>query len=147
MIERTLLKLEARLNTGPNDDRQNELEVEQGRLRGELARLTTALASGGSLDSLLAAIREREARLGTIERALTQARAEQTLERLSVSAIMVEARRRLTNWQAVLMQESAQARQMLRTLLRGRLVFTPISSGTRASTRVRGTCPRCCRGR
>jgi len=38
---------------------------------------------------------------------------------------MPEVRRRLTDWRAILSEETGQARQMLRTLLEGRLVFTP----------------------
>lgn len=38
---------------------------------------------------------------------------------------MPEVWRRLNDWQRVLSEESAQVRQMLRSLLRGRLVFTP----------------------
>jgi hypothetical protein len=39
--------------------------------------------------------------------------------------VMPEARRRLQDWQTVLIEETAQARQMLRTLLEARIVFTP----------------------
>ena len=38
---------------------------------------------------------------------------------------MPEVRRRLTEWQGILGEESTQARQMLRSLLRGRLAFNP----------------------
>lgn len=41
------------------------------------------------------------------------------------SVILPEVRRRLTGWQQILSEESTQARQMLRSLLRGRLVFIP----------------------
>jgi hypothetical protein len=46
-----------------------------------------------------------------------------------VDVVMSEVRRRLADWQAVLAEESTQARQMLRSLLRGRLVFTPDLEG------------------
>ena len=38
---------------------------------------------------------------------------------------MSEVQRRLAEWRKVLAEETKQARQMLRMLLRGRLVFTP----------------------
>jgi hypothetical protein len=40
--------------------RRIELETELRDVRGELERLTTAIAEGGNLDVPLAAIRERE---------------------------------------------------------------------------------------
>jgi len=43
----------------------------------------------------------------------------------SLEGALPEARRRLADWRSLLSEETPQARQMLRTLLAGRIVFTP----------------------
>ena len=48
------------------DSGVSQLEAEERRLRGEIERLTGALAAGGALSSLLAAIRQREERLEAV---------------------------------------------------------------------------------
>ena len=125
VIERALSKLAARLNTRPDEPDTARLEVEQRRLRDELARLTSALASGGALTSLLAAIREREARLEEVTAAIQRLNTAACAFDVPLDVVMPEVRHRLQDWRSVLVEESPQARQMLRSLLRGRLVFTP----------------------
>ena len=115
------------LGTKPHDARTKRLESEQRRLQTEIDRLTAALAAGGALASLLDAIRQRERQLETLALDLDLARAAAGALELPLDVIMPEVRRRLTDWQLVLTEESAQSRQMLRSLLRGRLVFTPLA--------------------
>lgn len=42
-----------------------------------------------------------------------------------IRVILPEVRQRLTDWQGLLGQQTAQARKMLRALLEGQIVFTP----------------------
>ncbi len=125
VIERALSKLGTRLAETPDDRRTSQLEAEERRVSGEINRLTAALASGGALTSLLAAIREREARLDAIRAQLHQAREVSVALDLPLNVIMAEVGTRLREWRAVLVEEPTQARQMLKALLHGRLVFTP----------------------
>jgi site-specific DNA recombinase len=125
VIERALLKLEARLDAPRDDSRANSLLEERRRLEAEIARLTAALASGGDLSSLVAALRAREQRLAAIASEMIGAQAAAAALNLPVNVIMREVRQRLTDWQRVLFEETSQSRQMLRKLLRKRLVFTP----------------------
>jgi hypothetical protein len=125
VIERALSKLEDRLAVPADEVRVSALASERQRIQGEIARLTAALAAGGGLASIVGAIREREQRLETIADELQQSSAAADALSLPLDVIMPEVRLRLSDWQAVLVEESTQARQMLRTLLRGRLVFTP----------------------
>jgi hypothetical protein len=62
VLERALTKLGTRF-AEPDDARVTQLETQQARLLAEVERLTAALAAGGALTSLIAAIRERESRL------------------------------------------------------------------------------------
>ena len=125
VIERALSKLATRLDSRSDKPDTARLEVEQRRLRDELARLTSALASGGALTSLLAAIREREARLEEVTAAIQRVSTAASAFDVPLDVVIPEVRHRLQDWRSVLVEESPQARQMLRSLLRGRLVFTP----------------------
>jgi len=105
----------------------NELEREAQRLGLQLQRLAAALADGDDLPSVLAALREKEARRGTIQGQI------QALQRgtssLSLLAdferVQGELEHRLEDWRGMLSGEVGQARRMVRTMLDGRLMFTP----------------------
>jgi hypothetical protein len=90
----------------------------------ELGHLTHAFAHGGELPSILAAIREREQRRASLARAFTECRGHSP-DGLRLDVVLPEIRHRLQDWRKMLLSESGQARQMLRRLLRGRLMFTP----------------------
>ena len=70
-------------------------------------------------------MQQREERLQTLAAELYRARDEASAFNVSLDVVMPEVRRRLTEWQGILGEESTQARQMLRSLLRGRLAFNP----------------------
>ena len=111
-------------------DRRAAVAEELARLDREIGRYTDAVAQGGSLPSILAALHEREGRrqdllaqlehqdgLGLAVRAFDQ------------KAVRRELRELLTDWQGLLEGEPAQARQILRKLLEGRVMLTPHISG------------------
>ena len=105
--------------------RREGLQAESERLRIELARLSGAVAGGASLASVLEAIRQREARRDAIAAQLATLQGSGGLVLDQLEDVASEVRRRLGDWRAVLSVETTQARQMLGTLLEGRLVFTP----------------------
>jgi site-specific DNA recombinase len=127
VLERAFTKLRARLQAQPKaaESRVGALRAELTRLQHELARLAAAIASGAPLSSVLEAIREREGRRDVIGAELailcsTEARA---LDQLA--DVEPEIQSRLKDWRGMLSEDTPQARQMLRALLTGRLVFTP----------------------
>jgi hypothetical protein len=61
---------ELRPQSDAGEDRRAEIRAEIHRLDAELSRLTAAIASGGDLATLLAALKEREAQRQHCERAL-----------------------------------------------------------------------------
>ena len=118
------------------ETKRQQVEAEQGRLAIELARLTEAIAAGGGV-SLVGAVNAREAQLETLRgelRALNQLTQVGRLDRIQLERT---ARECLTDWQGLLAGQPVQARQMLRKLLEGRLVFTPMADGT--AVEFRGT--------
>jgi hypothetical protein len=74
---------------------------------------------------VVGAIREREARRQALAAELVSLRQDEATAPANLRVILPEVRRRLTDWQGLLGQETTQARKMLRALLEGRIVFTP----------------------
>jgi DNA invertase Pin-like site-specific DNA recombinase len=106
----------------------SSLTRELTQVESELARLTLAVAGGGELASLVRAIREREARSAELQATLaTLARAQQwTADR---AVIVEELTARLTDWRALLEEQSGRANRLLRQVLVGKLRMTPGDDG------------------
>jgi hypothetical protein len=94
-----------------------------GKLNGELARLTTAIAEGtGDSRTLAAAIRDREARRELLE--AESRRLDAPAPPLSVT-LDREVLAHLDEWRGLLGQNTAATRQLLRKALDGRVSFIP----------------------
>src|SRR5687767_3470094 len=61
-LDKAMQELQIGLNDGNPDTRRKEFQKELLHIETELARLTTAIAIGGTLATLLAAVQEREER-------------------------------------------------------------------------------------
>ncbi len=110
----------------------NHLEVQRETLKGELAkveeeleRLTTAIASGGDLPALLQGVKDRERRRAEVQEQLAALNGCERVSRFDLHQVGRELRARLEDWRGLLCRQVGQARQILRKLLVGRLVFTP----------------------
>jgi site-specific DNA recombinase len=114
----------ARLEPEEHEQRRLTLVAGAARLDGEIARLTEAIAAGGSLTSLVAAVKARER-----ERADVLARLEHLdgLTRAPAwgNGIRAKLRARLTEWRGLLTRQPEIARQVVRKLITGRLTLTP----------------------
>ena len=84
-----------------------------------------AIAAGESLASVREALKARERRRGDLTAKLEHLDGLAKLPRLDPTALTDELRDRLTDWQGLLTAEPVKARQVLRKLLVGRLVFHP----------------------
>jgi DNA invertase Pin-like site-specific DNA recombinase len=109
------------------DGRRGMLTDELARLEAEVARLAGAIATGGELASLLTALQDRERRRAQLRRELDALDRERlaTRRQRDLGGILDQLRGCLTDWQGMLRDEPPQARQALRALLAGRLVFSP----------------------
>src|SRR2546430_13900053 len=92
-------------------------------LEAEVGRLAQAIAAGGEIPALVAAMQERERRcsharaeLASVERQASVRHDIGDVER--ALAVMREA---LTDWQGMLKQETGPARRAMQALLKGRL--------------------------
>ena len=101
------------------------LRAELGQIDAEVGRLAAAIAGGGELPALLTALQERERRRVQLRTELAGLNRERTTAGLDAGQILDDLREQLTDRQGMLRQETGPARQALRALLAGHLVFTP----------------------
>jgi hypothetical protein len=127
VIEASLQEAQTRLR--PDRDtvarRQAEGQATLARLEAECGQLTEAIAAGGELPSLLAGLKARERERRQVEQDLAGLAQLERVTQLDWQQVGRDLRDRLTDWQGLLQRQPAQAQQILRTLLVGRLVFTP----------------------
>ena len=107
------------------NQRRGDVLAEIHRLDKELSHLTSAIASGGDLPALLAALKERQASRERCERALIELAATARIGQHELSRLEREIRHRLADWRTMLRREVPEAREILRNLIVGRIVFTP----------------------
>jgi hypothetical protein len=107
------------------NQRRADILAEMRRLDSELSHLTSAVAGGGDLPVLLAALKERQASRKRCERALLELDATARIGQRDLSRLEREIRQRLADWRTMLRREVPQAREILRNLIVGRIVFTP----------------------
>ena len=119
--------------TAPQEVEQRRVHLERAlaSVQGELARLTSAIAAGGDLPALIAALKARDAERDRLTLDLAAIARRASAPQLDRAQLTAKLRERLEDWRGLVRRHVPQARQILRKLLRGRLVFTP---------EVRGSC-------
>ena len=106
------------------DAQRAELEQRARDVEGELAHLVKAVAAGGRLASLVAAMKEREQQRGQLLLQAVSLHRLRDVGHLDVKRIERDLRARVKEWRALLGRQVPVARQIVRKLLDGRLVFT-----------------------
>src|SRR5439155_26392990 len=101
---------------------QEKLTRERKDVEQRVARLVAAIETGGDAPSLVAKLRELEARRTAIDGDLRDLR---PVPRLAPA--VVEGR--LAEWRRLLRASTTQGRTVLQRILRGRLTFTPRADG------------------
>jgi len=108
-------------------------------LERELSHLTEALAAGGDVPSVVSAIQAREKRRGSLRVQLTALERVADLPRLDLTRLERDLTARLTEWRGLLSCHTTQARQLLRTLLVGRITFAPEHRADGRYVQITGT--------
>ena len=111
------------------EGKRRALVAEVEKLDVELARLATAIAAGGTLSALLEAVKDRERQKAQLTQQLNALNGAQQVGQLDPRRLEKDLRARLADWQGLLQRHVPQARQILKKLLVGRLVFTPNKQG------------------
>ncbi len=128
VVERAIAKALDRYaaETATTTAREGRLREELDRVTRECTRLAGLLAGGEALPSLIDGLRARERRRAELQAELAHVRGlHQAATTLDQPGIRAEIRQWLAEWQGLLEDEPAQARQVLRKLFVGRLVWTP----------------------
>jgi hypothetical protein len=105
IVERAIEFAIDELRPDSDDSRRADILAEIYRLDSELARLTAAIASGGDLPALLAAVKEKQDRRERCERMLIELDAMSRIGRSELSCLEREIRHRLADWRAMLRRE------------------------------------------
>ncbi len=107
--------------------RLDTLKTELTRLEGELRRYTEAIADAGPLSTILQAVKIREQRRDAIRTELKTLGTPGRVKMRDTSDIRAELLEYLKNWRDMARQGVADARRLLRAVLVGRFVFTPVT--------------------
>ncbi len=130
-----------RPSQGELEAKRKALIAEVETIDAELARLADAIAAGGNLPALLDAVRERERQKQRLSRSLDDLTGMRQIGQVDQRRLEKDLRARLANWQGLLQQHVPQARQILKRLLVGRLVFTPRTNGVERLCEFKGESP------
>ena len=97
--------------------------AELATVEREIARLVEALAYGGEMESVVAALKARQGHQQELRETITAA---STIRpRLDRNAVERQVRKRLTQWRALLAADTQEGRQLFREVLAGPIGFTP----------------------
>ncbi len=104
--------------------RRHGLETALAHTEAALGRLTQAIAEGGSVPTLVQAIRDQERRHQTLRAELADTVRPRVVP-LNVAELKARVVEKAEEWRALLRKHAPIARQMVRKLVEGRIVFTP----------------------
>ena len=98
-------------------------------LEEELTRLTTAVARGGNLPTLIEAIKERELEQKGVRGVMARLEGMVQVGLLDHSSLQRDLENRLKDWHGLASRQVTHARQILKKLLIGRIRFDPKTDG------------------
>jgi site-specific DNA recombinase len=123
VIERIIAGTLAQLQVETTPARRSAREQERADIDAQLARLAEGLASGGELGTILAAIRDREAKRDALDRAIALLGKPVPVPDARTLRAQIEARVR--DWRGLLRKHVEQGQQLLRRVIVGRLMVYP----------------------
>jgi site-specific DNA recombinase len=110
--------------------RRAALRADLAVIEAEIVHLTAAIAKAPDLGSLLDALRAKEQRRAAIQAELAALDGLGRVRRLDPAALMPMILAKLGDFSGLMDRRVEQARQILRSLLQGRIRFTPQADGT-----------------
>ncbi len=140
VIEAAIDKAMARLRAsqGQHRDRMAQIERERSTVEARLGRLMEALLRGGSLETVVSQIKAEEERKRALTTELERLASAERIRALDASQIKRDLAARVEDVKAVLGRHTPQGRQILRTLLDGKIVMEPVVEDTRRGYRLSG---------
>jgi hypothetical protein len=105
-------------------DAQGVLRSQLATVTREIEHLTAAITAGGDLTPVVAALKARETQRQTLTRQLAHVASRARLM-MDAKRLRADLLQRLEDWRALLGRHVPQARQILKKLLVGPILFTP----------------------
>ena len=127
VVERALAHAERSILRQRSAGEREAIEAELADVKKGMRRLSAAIAKGGKLDTLVAALGTHERQRAELESKLEALRAPQPT--IDPAEVRQQLHGYLKDWQKLLMGHVGQAQQVLRRLVIGRLTFTPQADG------------------
>ena len=121
-LERALEQLASPVDVA---GQRKTLQAQLEKVEADLAQLAEAVTEGGTLKTLLTAIKQREERRDRIAADLASLDKLSRVGDVDREQLRANLRQRLDDWRGLLRRHVPQARQILRKLVDGRLTFTP----------------------
>jgi hypothetical protein len=126
-IREAVALLSAASDTPPA--RAEAVRDELSSVTAKLGRLTQAVVLGGDLPTLVAEMKALDRRRAYLETEVLSLDHVGPLSATDLHVLEPELLRRLDDWQAMFRRHVMEARQMLATILTGRVIFTPRATG------------------
>jgi site-specific DNA recombinase len=126
ILEAAVARAAARM-ASPTEDpdaRRHAIQTALAHAETALAHLTQAVAEGGAVSTLVQAIRDQERRHQRLRAELANLDRPRVVP-LSVSNLKALLQTKTEEWKGLLRKHAPIARQMVRKLVEGRIVFTP----------------------
>ena len=117
---------------------RHAIETALAHEEAALAHLTQAVAEGGAVTTLVQAIRDQKRRHQRLRAELPDLDRPRVVP-LSVTNLKALLRTKTEEWKGLLRKHAPIARQMVRKLVEGRIVFTPDREARRYSFLATGT--------
>jgi hypothetical protein len=133
VLKAAVARVAQRLCSARGDTYVSAVRRELAAVEQELSNLATAVAAGGDVPSILAAIRSREAQRRVL---LDQLAHHVEIPDLDPASVLAELQARLTDWRELLRDDTPKGRGLLKQLIIGRLDMEPQPAGF---YRFRGT--------
>jgi hypothetical protein len=127
VVERALAHAERAILRERSAGEREAVAAELAETKKGMRRLSSAIAKGGELDPLVAALETHERERAELQGRLDVLR--QPTPTLDPVAVRKQLHAYVRDWQGLLLGHVAQAQQVLRRLVVGRLVFTPEKGG------------------
>jgi len=135
-VDRALVKLRSDHATQP--DRRMAIERELSLIEAKERNLVAAVSRGDAVEPLLAALKAEGERKATLVRELTGLQEMEKVAAIDSARLQRELKAQAENVRGLLSKHVPQARQMLRKLINGRLVVTPIERNGRKGFQFEG---------
>jgi site-specific DNA recombinase len=129
VVARALAYAEAALLEDRSAGQREAIESDLSECEKAMRRLTAAIAKGGELEPLMAALQTHERQRTELRARLAAIDAEPAAAFIDPVAVRRQLKDYLRDWQGLLLGHVGQAQQVLRRLVVGRLTFTPQKGG------------------